>query len=127
MTGNNDEIEILNQSKYLYRDDNEKFNLIALSSLLLKNRLSFSSLDNDISIHSIKSQLLLMCGIILNNLDLITLSLDKYNARSDLPLHNFVISILKSYVPSYFRDNPVLQEFNSRSPSPNSVIETDKF
>ena len=25
MTGNNDEIEILNQSKYLYRDDNEKF------------------------------------------------------------------------------------------------------
>ena len=127
MTGNNDEIEILNQSINLYSDDTEKFTLIALSRLLLKNGVSFSALDNDISIHSIKSQLLLMCGIILNNLDLITLSLNKYNARPDFPLHNIVISILKSYVPSYFRDNPVFREFNSRSSSPNSVIETDKF
>ena len=93
MTNNDDETKILNQSINLYSDDTEKFNLIALSCLLLKNGVSFSLLDNDISIHSIKSQLLLMCGIILNNLDLITLSINKYNARPDLPLHNFVISI----------------------------------
>ena len=60
MTGHNDEIQILNQSINLYSDDTEKFTLIALSRLLLKNGVSFSALDNDISIHSIQRQLLLM-------------------------------------------------------------------
>jgi hypothetical protein len=34
---------------------------------------------------------------------------------------------LKAFVPSYFSDNSILREFNNRSSSPNSIIETDKF
>jgi hypothetical protein len=127
MTINNDETEILNQSRYLYRDDTEKSQLITLAFKLLKNEVNFNRPNDDNNIHSINSQLLIMSGIILNNLDLITLSINKYNARVDFPIDNFVNNLLKAFVPSYFSDNSILREFNNRSSSPNSIIETDKF